>query len=45
MVRKETTINIYSNYKVIMLYCDYDTVCKFFKNKVKDEIEETGGPK
>lgn len=34
MIRKETTINIYSNYK---------DVCKFFKNKVKDEIKETGG--
>lgn len=43
MIRKETTINIYSNYKVILLYCDYKDVCKFFKNKVKDEIKETGG--
>lgn len=42
MVRKEITINIY-NYKVILLYCDYKTFCKFLKNKTNEEVKETDG--
>lgn len=42
MIRKEITINTY-NYKIILLYCDYKDICKFLKNKVKDEVKETSG--
>ena len=42
MVRKEIRINTY-NYKIILLYCDYKDICKFLKNKVKDEVKETSG--
>ena len=42
MVRKEIRINTY-NYKIILLYCDYKDICKFLKNKVKDEVKETCG--
>lgn len=43
MLRKEITINIYSNYKVILLYCNYDTASKFFKRTINEEISEVEG--